>query len=367
MGAFLALYLPQPLLPELDRDLGTPPAITGLVITATLAGFAVAGLLPDRNPHRTLRLAMWVTVASSLVAALSPTIWILVAARACQGVGVGLMVAGGLADVPRRMAPAVAGRVTGAMISGTAMGGLLGRLVGYAGLFVTWRGAFLIGALGVLAVITLSLSRLPRLSETTMRDLPKTGPAPISLLIGGAGILFVSVGMFDLLPYRLAAPPFHLPPVYADLVYLVFLGASVFGLVAGRALDRFGPRRLIVAVAGIGVVFLLVGMLPSLPALALAALAAICGTVGLHVGHSASAAGYGRAAVGRYLAAYYIGGAAAAPLIAVTYQRWGWMGVILPLAASWLAVAVLAATRQQPDRAQGQRAQIDPGPAGPLG
>jgi YNFM family putative membrane transporter len=367
MGAFLALYLPQPLLPELDRDLGTPPAITGLVITAALVGFAAAGLLPDRNPYRTLRLAMWLTVASSLAAALSPTIWVLIAARACQGLGIGLLVAGGLADVPRRMPPDVAGRVTGAMISGTALGGLVGRLAGYAGLFVSWRGAFLIGGLGVLAVITLSLSRLPRLSETRMRVLPETERAPLTLLIGGAGILFVSVGMFDLLPYRLAAPPFHLPPVYADLVYLVFLGATLFGLVAGRALDRFGPRRLILAVAGIGIVLLLVGLLPSLPALALAALASICGAVGLHVGHSATAAGYGRAAVGRYLAAYYIGGAAAAPLMAITYQRWGWDGVILPLAASWLAVAVLAATREQPDRAQGQGAQVGAGPAGPLG
>jgi YNFM family putative membrane transporter len=367
MGAFLALYLPQPLLPQLDRDLGTPPAITGLVITSALVGFALAGLLPDRNPHRTLRLAMWLTVASSLVAAVSPSIWVLIPARAGQGLGVGLMVAGGLADVPRRLAPELAGRVTGAMISGTAMGGLLGRLIGYAGLFVTWRGAFLIGALGVLAVITLSLRSLPALSETRMRVLPETGRVPLSLLIGGGGILFVSVGMFDLLPYHLAAPPFHLPAVYADLVYLVFLGATLFGLVAGRALDRFGPRLLILAVAGIGIVLLLVGLLPSLPAAALAALASICGAVGLHVGHSASAAAYGRAAVGRYLAAYYTGGALAAPLMAATYQRWGWPGVILPLAASWLGVAILAATRKQPDRAQGQREQLGAGPAGSLG
>jgi YNFM family putative membrane transporter len=310
---------------------------------------------------------MWLTVASSLVAALSPAIWMLVAARAGQGVGVGLMVAGGLADVPRRLSPAVAGRVTGAMIAGTAMGGLLGRAIGYAGLFVTWRGAFLIGAAGVLAVITASLGGLPRLAKTLQAERSDSGRAPITLLMAGAGILFVSVGMFDLLPYRLAAPPFRLSAVYADLVYLVFAGAALFGLLSGRLLDRFGPKSLTLAVAGIGIVLLLVGLLPTLPAVALAALGAICGAVGLHVAHSSTAAAYGRAAVGRYLASYYVGGAAAAPLMAATYQHWGWPGVILPLAGSWLAVGLLAAARKQPDGAQGQGGQVGAGPAGPLG
>src|SRR5262249_4249475 len=103
LGAFLALYLPQPLLPELDRDLGTSPAVTGLVMPAALLGFAAAGILPEGEPARTLRRATWLTVAASLIAALSPDVWFLLPARAAQGVGIGLLVAGGLADVPRRM------------------------------------------------------------------------------------------------------------------------------------------------------------------------------------------------------------------------------------------------------------------------
>ena len=73
--------------------------------------------------------------------------WLLLAARAGQGAGIGLLIAGGLADVPRRMPPAVAGRVTGAMIAGTALGGLGGRLVGYTGNFLGWRAAFLSGGI----------------------------------------------------------------------------------------------------------------------------------------------------------------------------------------------------------------------------
>jgi len=344
LGAFLALYLPQPLLPDLDRDLGTSPAVTGLVMTAALLGFAAAGLLPEGRPARTLRLATGLTVAGGLLAALSPAVWVLLAARAGQGVGVGLLVAGGLADVPRRLPAAAAGRVTGALIAGTALGGLGGRLTGYTGNFLGWRGAFVVGAVGLLAAVVPSLRALPL---HTPRPAPagagRDGPVPLSLLAAGLFILFVSVGMFDLLPYRLAAAPFHLPPLLGDLVYLVFVPATFTGVAAGRAIDRFGRRTVVLGTAAAEIGLMLLGLLPSLPAITLAAAGAICGTVSLHVAHSGAAAAHGRAAVGRYLAAYYVGGAVAAPVLAATYLRWGWPGVVLPLCGTVLAVAVLAA------------------------
>ena len=356
LGAFLALYLPQPLLPELDRDLGTSPAVTGLVMTAALLGFAAAGLLPEGEPARTLRWATWLTVAASLVAALSPDVWLLLPARAAQGIGIGLLVAGGLADVPRRMPPAMAGRLTGAMIAGTALGGLGGRLVGYTGNFLSWRGAFLLGGAGVLSVVLLSLRALPLATPPLQK--PRAGPpasSPISLIIAGSCILFVSVGMFDLLPYRLGGPPFNLPPLLGDLIYLAFVPATFAGVVAGRAIDRFGRRVVILATAVFDVSLLVLGLFPSLAAVAVAATAAICGTVSLHVAHSGAAAAYGRATVGRYLTAYYVGGAAAAPLTAASYLRWGWPGVILPLCAATLIVAGLALAREQYHGAHGQQ------------
>ena len=346
LGAFLALYLPQPLLPQLDRDLGTSPAVTGLVMTAALLGFAAAGLLPEGRPARTLRLAAWLIVLSSLLAAVSPDVAVLLAARAAQGVGVGLLVAGGLADVPRRLPAGAAGRVTGALLGGTALGGLGGRLVGYTGIVLGWRGAFLVGAAGVLLVVLASLRTLPLQVPPAGRAAAGAGGgAPLSLIAAGLFILFVSVGMFDLLPYRLAGPPFRLPPLLGDLVYLVFVPATFAGIAAGRAIDRFGRRAVVLATAAGAVTLMLAGLFPALPAVTVAAAGAICGTVSLHVAHSGAAAAYGRAAVGRYLAAYYVGGAAAAPTLAATYVRWGWPGVILPLCATTLVVAALAVAR----------------------
>lgn len=337
-------------------------------MTAALLGFAAAGILPEGEPARTLRRATWLTVGASLIAALSPDVWLLLPARAAQGIGIGLLVAGGLADVPRRMPPAMAGRVTGAMIAGTALGGLGGRLVGYTGNFLSWRGAFLLGGAGVLLVVLLSLRALPLSAPAPQRPkTTRTASSPLLLIVAGSFILFVSVGMFDLLPYRLGGPPFNLPPLLGDLVYLVFVPATFTSVVAGRAIDRFGRRTVILATAVIDVSLMLVGLFPSLAAVAVAAASAISGTVSLHVAHSGAAAAYGRATVGRYLTAYYIGGAAAAPLMAASYLRWGWSGVILPLCAATLIVAGLALVRDQLHGAQGQ--QLDSGvtPAGPPG
>jgi MFS transporter, YNFM family, putative membrane transport protein len=337
-------------------------------MTAALLGFAAAGILPEGEPARTLRRATWLTVAASLIAALSPDVRLLLPARVAQGIGIGLLVAGGLADVPRRMPPAMAGRVTGAMIAGTALGGLGGRLVGYTGNFLSWRGAFLLGGAGVLFVVLLSLRALPLAAPASQRQrTTRTASSPLPLIVAGSFILFVSVGMFDLLPYRLGGPPFNLPPLLGDLVYLVFVPATFTGVVAGLAIDRFGRRAVILATAVIDVSLMLVGLLPSLAALTLAAAAAISGTVSLHVAHSGAAAAYGRATVGRYLTAYYIGGAAAAPLMAASYLRWGWPGVILPLCAATLIVAGLALVREQPRGAQGQQLDAGVSPAGPPG
>ena len=81
-------------------------------MTAGLLGFAVSGLLPEGDPGRTMRRAMWLIVVSSGLAALSPLFAVLLVGRAGQGIGVGLLVAGGLADIARNHPASRGGRLT---------------------------------------------------------------------------------------------------------------------------------------------------------------------------------------------------------------------------------------------------------------
>jgi MFS transporter, YNFM family, putative membrane transport protein len=341
-------------------------------MTTTLLGFAAAGLLPERHPRRTMRIALVATVAGSLLAAGSFALWLLLAARVLQGLGIGLLLAGALADIPRRLPPGGrgglphqnkhAGRMTGSLVAGTALGGLGGRAIGYVGLFATWRAAFLLGGLGALVLVWVGLRALPLGgAPQTARPGYEGRRAPASLLVAGLFILFANVAIFDLLPYRLAAPPFHLPDYLADLVFAVYVPASLVSMLAGRAVDRFGERAVTLATSAVAAVALAAGLLPSLAGVIVAAGASIWGTIAFQVAHSGAAAAYGRAAVGRYLAVYYVGGALGAPLAGATYLRWGWTGSLVPLIAATAAVGALALTRapltqaaQQADGAQGE-------------
>jgi YNFM family putative membrane transporter len=319
-------------------------------MTGALLGFAFSGLLPEGDPGRTLRRAMWLIVASSAVAALSPLFVVLLAARAGQGIGVGLLIAGGLADIARNHPASRGGRLTGLMIGGTAIGGLLSRLTGYSALWLGWRAAFALGGAVAIGFLSVALNRLAGpVGETEARrqvvSPREGGGVPYGLVLAGLGILFVNIAVFDLLPYRLAGPPFHLPAAIGDLVYLAFAPAVLATGVAGRAIDRFGARAVAVATVAIGVACLLVGLLPSLLAVAVMAIGSVSGTMVLHTCHSGAAAARSRVAVGRYLAAYYVGGAAAAPLVAVAYQALGWVGAVLPLCLAWAGVGLLAALR----------------------
>ena len=334
--------MPQPILPLLDTDLGSPPTLTGLLMTFGLLGFAVSGFLPEGDPRRSLKIAIGLILVSSAAAVLAPNLAVLLAIRSLQGIGVGMLIAGGLADVARRMPPGEGGRYTGALVAGTAIGGLLSRLTGYSALFIGWRAAFALGAAGTLVLAGLAVRSLPKENVAIHAQPRPDGRAPLRLVLAGLGILFVNIAVFDLLPYRLEGPPFRLPPVLADLVYFAFVPATIAAGIAGRGVDRLGARAVVLLSCGFGLVLILSSLAGSVFTTALAAVGSICCTVGLHVAHSGAAAAHGRRTVGRYLAAYYVGGAAAAPLAALAFSRWGWIGMVIPVCTALVIVSLLA-------------------------
>ena len=310
-------------------------------MTFGLLGFAVSGFLPEGDPRRGLKIAIGLILVSSAAAVLAPNLAVLLAIRSLQGIGVGMLIAGGLADVARRMPPGEAGRYTGALVAGTAIGGLLSRLTGYSALFIGWRAAFAVGAVGTLLLAGLAVATLPHENIAFDWKPRHDRRVPWKLVGAGLGILFVNIAVFDLLPYRLEGAPFHLPPVLADLVYFAFVPATIAAGIAGRGVDRLGARAVVLLACGFGLLLILSSLSDSILTTALAAVGSICCTVALHVAHSGAAAAHGRRTVGLYLAAYYVGGAAAAPLAAFAFGHLGWVGMVVPVCAALVAVSLV--------------------------
>jgi EmrB/QacA subfamily drug resistance transporter len=312
--AFLDTTVVNVALPHLGRDLhatvgGLQWTVTGYVLT--LASFVLlGGALGDRYGRRRVFLlgVAWFTLASVLCG-LSPTIGVLVAARALQGCGAALLTPGSLALVQSSFDERDRGRAIGAWsgLSGvsTAVGPFLGGWLIDA---LSWRWIFFLNVPVAAVAVVLALRCVPEsVGERGHRfDVAGSLLAAVGLggityalierawwpaLIGVAGLAaFVIVerrrGDAAMLPPRLfASAQFTALNVVTFFVYAGLSGVGFFlivelqtvagytALVAGTALlpltllmlvgssrvgalsARIGPRWLLVAgglVAGTG-------------------------------------------------------------------------------------------------------------------
>jgi EmrB/QacA subfamily drug resistance transporter len=137
-------------LPTIGRDLNTQAGGLQLVVSAysvTLAALILlSGSLGDRVGHRRVFVigVVWFSVASAMCAA-APSVEMLVAARALQGIGGALLTPGSLAIIQATFMPTDRGKAIGAW---SALGGVaaaIGPLFGgYLVQAVSWRAIFLI-------------------------------------------------------------------------------------------------------------------------------------------------------------------------------------------------------------------------------
>lgn len=156
----------NPVLPTIQRDLSTSQSTVTWVITAWLLSAAIATPLVGRigdmlGKRRTFLIVLLAIAAGNLLAALAPTIGILIIARIIQGLGGSIfpLAFGIIRDEfpPKRLSSAV-----GAMSAIIAVGGgfgvvLAGPVVGALG----WRWLFWIPMIAMLVVVVLAFFLVP--------------------------------------------------------------------------------------------------------------------------------------------------------------------------------------------------------------
>ncbi len=184
-------------LPAIGREFGAGMAALQWTITAyalTLSAFLlVGGSLGDRHGRRRIFVigVVWFA-AASLLCGLAPSIWILIAARALQGVGAALLVPGSLAILQATFrredrAPAI-GLWSGLAGVATALGPFVG---GYFIQAVSWRLIFLINLPLVLAVVWISLRHVPETRDDSAAGRLDTWGAALAAI--GLGSLVFGV------------------------------------------------------------------------------------------------------------------------------------------------------------------------------
>ena len=134
LGTFSLLYATQPLLPELAREFSVSEGQSALSLSMATLGLAIALLVagPWSEVVGRIPLMRWSLVLSSLVGlgcAFAPGWNILLALRFAEGVALGGLPGVAIAYLREEVHHDSHARAAGLYIGGTAVGGLIGRLL----------------------------------------------------------------------------------------------------------------------------------------------------------------------------------------------------------------------------------------------
>ena len=365
IAVFAMLYEPQVLLPELARAFGVSSAASTLAISGATAGLAVGllvlGPVSDRRGRTAiLHGSLAVSAVLALLLAVAPAWPVLLVLRVLQGFALAGLPAVGVAYLREELHPSVSSRAIGLFVSGNAIGGLTGRLLG--GVLVDlggWRTATAgIAVLGVACAVAVRILLPPsRRFAPVPRDRPLarqlaeavTDPVLLGLYATAALLMGGFVAVYNAATFRLESPPYALPPTLAGLVFVTYLLGSASSAAAGELAGRVGRRPVVPVAVGVMVAGVALTLAAPLP-LFVAGLCLL--TVGFFAAHSVAsgwvavrAAAGGRAvgqAASLYSFWYYLGSSIGGTLAGRAWDSAGWPAVAA--LADDLAVGALVLT-----------------------
>jgi EmrB/QacA subfamily drug resistance transporter len=177
-------------LPAISKDFGGGLALQQWVVDGYLltlgALILVAGAISDAFGRLVvLRAGLVVFAVSSLLCALAPTGWVLVAARCLQGAGAAFLVPSSLAMINARFSGAAQARAIGSWTAWTGTAFVVGPLLG--GVLVdalNWRWIFGVNLVPLAATLYLT-GKLPRVNARS--------PKPASVDVVGAALTAVGL------------------------------------------------------------------------------------------------------------------------------------------------------------------------------
>ena len=351
----------QPLLTEFAREFRLDAATSSLALSATTGALAVSilamGAFSEGLGGRGLMyVSMCAAALLNLGCAAAPTWGVLLLARGAEGLVLGGVPAVAMAYLAEESPPDRLGFAMGLYVSGTAFGGMTGRVaMGVMTQLSSWRIALgVISVLDLIAAVAFVLLLPPSRHfvrrtglalgahlDAWRRHLSQPG---LTMLFA---VAFLAMGAFvtvyNYIGFRLAGPPYRLGQ---PQIGLIFLDRSECGMAAsswaGGLADRFGRAPILM----LGAVIALAGLVLTLAQPLAAIVLGVAGlTAGFFVSHSVASGWVGRLALENrshasslYLLAYYLG-ASVLGSAGGAFWRWGgWSAVTGYCCAAMLIV-----------------------------
>ncbi|THT99649.1 MFS transporter [Lampropedia puyangensis] len=367
-ATFSLLYCVQPLLPALARSFNVSAASSSLTLSlSTLAlafGLLPAGALAEVvSRKRMMLLALSIAGAAALLSAVVPHWSALLASRLVLGFALSGLPALAMAYVSEEFDKPTLPAAMGLYISGTVLGGMLGRTFSAILADVLgWRWAMgIMAGLALFALIVFVILLPPakafKPQSLNIRKLIGNflshlrTPELRSLFMMGFLLMGCFVAMFNYVSFRLEGPPFSLSSTVAGLLFLTYLGGIFSARLAAPLRARLGQMRALQCSV--------VTMLASLSLCALPSLYALTVGVGLFTfsffaAHSLISAQVGSTAPSAkaqasslYLCFYYLGSSTVGYVGGYLWQHGGWYS-LLALLSALLALSLVLTRKQQP-------------------
>jgi predicted MFS family arabinose efflux permease len=371
MCTFLGVYCTQPLLPFLQKVFGASELEVSLTVSATI--FAVAltaplvGMLAERKGRKKVIVpSLFLLTIPMMLAATSHTLGMLIFWRFCQGIFVPGVIAVMLAYINEEWAGRGVGRAMAAYVTGTVIGGFLGRFV--SGIIAThwhWRMAFIVlGTVNFFGAVVvrgwLPLAKNFVKAEHISHALTDAwghlrNPRLLANFGNGGTFLFALVGAFTYANFYLAAAPFHLNAAQLGSIFLVYLLGVIITPLSGRFLDHYGFRRTsllycAMMIGGLGLT-LVRSLLAVVAGLAFFSSGVFIAQAAATV-QTGTIAGRARSsAAGLYVTFYYLGGSLGAAVTGWFWEWRGWPGCVLLLSLMSLTSLAFALLSSRPREA----------------
>ncbi|MBE1162940.1 MFS transporter [Dyella acidiphila] len=348
LATFGLLYCVQPLMPLFSQHYGVSAAVSALSLSVTtgVLAFAMlfAGGVSDAWGRKSVMVASLLSSAVLvLLSALMPNWYALLTIRTLLGITLSGLPAVAMTYLTEEMHAESIGLGMGLYISGSAVGGMSGRLIsGVVADYFGWRiGIAVVGVIGLLSGLVfwraLPASRHFQAKPLQWRALW----ARFAGMFGDAGLpwLFVEgflllgafVTVYNYLGYRLLAPPYNLSQSVVGLIFGIYLIGTFSSAWMGHLAGKLGRRKVLWTAFALMLAGTACTMLASIWLIVLGITAI---TFGFFGGHSVVSSWVGRRggvakaqASSMYLFSYYMGSSVAGASGGLFYAAAGWNGV----------------------------------------
>ena len=351
---FSSLYCIQPMMPILAKFFqvsATQSSFPLSVSTVALAiGLLFTGLISDRFGRKPIMVAaLFAAAVLLMLSAIVPHWGFFLSSRVLIGLAVSGVAAVAMTYIGEEIAEKDVGFAMGLYISGTAIGGMSGRLI--AGVlvdFISWQSATLmIAGLNLLIAIAFYYL-LPNSKHFTSYPMQwhrfissfrnTIADQKLRFLFAQGFILmgcFVSV--FNYMSYHLLEAPFHLSQVWIGVLSLTYLAGIYSSPRAANWGRKFGRDRVLPIMLAIMLLGVMLMLVPSLIVLLLGLLLFSFAFFAAHSTASSwvsvQALQYRAVGSSLYLFSYYMGSSILGSSSGMVWENAGWQGLSLFIAS----------------------------------